>query len=397
MNVTKITDKIHYIGVNDRTTPRFEALWSLPNGVCYNSYLVDGGDKVAIIDGVETAMASRFIGHIREIIGERKPDYLIINHMEPDHSGAITVLRQEYPDMVIVGNGTTLQMVKGFYGIEENTRLIKDGETLSLGSGVDLQFHLTPMVHWPETMMTFVPQEKVIFTGDAFGCFGALNGAIIDRDMDSDPYFPEMVRYYACIVGRYGQFVQRALNKVGKLDFDTICSTHGPVWRERKDEVMSIYDKLSRYEPLDNGCTIVYGTMYGNMERAAEALAGELAAQGVRPIKMYNAANADLSEMLADVFRHRGLAIASTTYSDGIFPPVREFFEALVTRKVTDREVAFLGSCSWSQQAIKAMQAYFDTLSLTPVDDGISFKHAPTQDSLKEARNLATSLASRLK
>lgn len=396
MKVSRISEHVHYIGVNNRTSNVFEAMWPLPYGVSYNSYLVTGADKSAIIDGVEANYALRHIDHIKELDGGRHPEYLIINHMEPDHSGAIRMLRSAFPDITIVGNAQTLAMVKGFYGVDTNTLTVKDGDTLSLGDGTTLRFTLTPMVHWPETMMTYIEEEKILFTGDGFGCFGALNGAVVDTDMNTDHYFPEMVRYYSNIVGKYGQFVQRALKKFENVEIGTICPTHGPVWRSRIAEVVSIYDKLSKYEPLDNGVTIVYGSMYGNTEAMAETAAEALAEAGIRDIAVHNASMADLSFVLADIFRHRGLVIASPTYSDSLFPPIRSVMEAIVTRGVKNRDIMMVGSCSWAQQAVKVMSGYLDSINSSCIVDPMAIKHAPTAEQVEQCREAARALARKL-
>lgn len=396
MNIAKISDSVYYIGVNDRTTRRFEGLWPLPYGVSYNSYVVAGADKVAVIDGVETGHALMQIDHIKALLGGRCPDYLVINHMEPDHSGAIRVLRQAYPDITIVGNSITASMVKGFYGIGCNMLEVKDGDTLSLGGGVDLSFHMTPMVHWPETMMTYLASEKVLFSGDAFGCFGALNGAVIDSDMNTAAYFPEMVRYYSNIVGKYGTYVQRALSKLAALEISAICPTHGPVWRSQIKEVVGLYDRLSRYEPLDNGVTVVYGSMYGNTERMAEAAAAALAQRGVRDIAVHNVSHAELSDIIADIFRHRGLVIASPTYSATLFPPVASVIDAIVTRGVKNRSVALMGSFTWAQQAAKTMEGRLGEAGITPVVPPVVVKQAPSEESLEEIRRMADALADTL-
>lgn len=246
MAITEILPGIHYVGVNDRTTTRFEALWSLPMGVSYNAYLV-AGEKIALIDTVEESFGSRLEANIREAIGERKIDYLVVNHMEPDHSSSIAALRRIYPDIEIVGNAKTLQMIEGFYGIAGGTVEVKEGDTLDLG-GKTLSFHMIPMVHWPETMVTWCAGDRTLFSGDAFGTFGALDGGITDSQVETDRYWDEMRRYYACIVGKYGGPVQKALQKVRTLPVGTICSTHGPVWQRQIAKVLDIYDRLSRYE-----------------------------------------------------------------------------------------------------------------------------------------------------
>lgn len=396
MNVSQISDHIHYIGVNDRTLHLFEALWPLPYGVSYNSYLVTGADKSAIIDGVELAHAPQQIAHIREILGDRNPDYLVINHMEPDHSGAISLLRREFPGITIVGNAQTLAMVKGFHGITDGVMAVRDGDRLPLGDDATLVFHLTPMVHWPETMMTRLEEEAALFAGDAFGCFGALSGAVVDTDMDTDRYFPEMVRYYSNIVGKYGVFVQRALKKLSEVELKTICPTHGPVWRSRLQEVVELYDRLSRYEPLDNGVTVVYGSMYGNTEMAVEEVTRALAAGGVRNIAVHNASVSTLSDILADIFRHRGLIIASPTYSEGVFPPVRAVVDALAVRGMKNRLLGMVGSHTWAQQAIKGMESGIGTCDFEQVATAVNVKHAPDADRLAECRAMGAEMATRL-
>lgn len=397
MTSSAVTEKVRYIGVNDRTTHLFESMWPIPFGVSYNSYLVVGEEKVAVVDGVEASRALEQIRHIRAVLGDdRQPDYLIINHMEPDHSGAIALMRQAFPGITIVGNAQTINMIEGFYAVCGNMLAVKDGDRLSLGPATTLRFHLTPMVHWPETMMTYLEEECVLFSGDAFGCFGALNGAVVDKDMSTERYFPEMERYYSNIVGKYGKFVQRALAKLDGVDIGTICSTHGPVWRERATEVVSLYDRLSRYEPLDNGVTVVYGSMYGNTARLAETAAETLAEAGVREIEVFNAAVTDLSYILSAVFRHRGVVIASPTYSDGIFPPVAAAVEAIARRNIANREVLLMGTHTWAHHATNEMKRVLDPCSLSFAADPVIAKQAPGATELEQARAAALALASRL-
>ncbi|MDE6287027.1 MAG: FprA family A-type flavoprotein, partial [Muribaculaceae bacterium] len=364
-----------------------------PLGVSYNSYLVTGSRGVAVVDGVELSHAAEQIRAVKEILGsDRRPDYLVINHMEPDHSGGIEMLRREWPELKITGNATTLKMVEGFYGLAGDVLAVKDGDTLDLG-GTTLRFTLTPMVHWPETMMTLLEEEGVLLSGDAFGCFGALNGAVVDRDMDTDRYFPEMVRYYGCIVGRYGQFVQRALARLKGVDVKMLCSTHGPVWTERAAEVIGLYDRLSRYEPLDDGVTVVYGSMYGHTERMAEAIAGELARQGVRRISVLNAALAGEDRIIAEAFTHKGLVVAAPTYSDGLFPPVERALRALALRKLSGRKVLLAGSHSWAQQAVKVMGSLLEGCDVVQPAEPVTALQAPGEAELEACREAARALA----
>ena len=266
----EIKDNIYYVGVNDRNKELFEGLWPLPNGVSYNSYLIVD-EKVCLVDTVEVDFFMPYIKNIKEILGDRNIDYLVVNHMEPDHSGAIELIRKYYPDIQLVANKKTFGMIDGFYGIKDNTLEVKNGSQLNLGKHV-LNFVLTPMVHWPETMVTLDTTSNVLFSGDAFGCFGALNGGIIDDQINCDTFWLEMVRYYSNIVGKYGVPVQNALKKLQGVKLDYICSTHGPVWHEYIGKVIDIYDRLSRYE-TEEGMVICCGTMYGNTERMTEVIA----------------------------------------------------------------------------------------------------------------------------
>lgn len=391
MNIKQISETILYTGVNDRTTALFEALWPIPQGVSYNSYIVTGSEKYALIDGVEASHALELVDHIREMVADRTPDYLVINHMEPDHSGAIRVLRDEFPDLTIVGNAQTIAMIKGFYGVDGNMLAVRDGDVIDLG-GRTLRFVLTPMVHWPETMMTYVPEEKALFSGDAFGCFGALRGAVVDEDMDTAPYYPEMERYYADIVGKYGVYVQRALMKLDGVELGMICPTHGPVWRSEIGKVVDLYDRLSRYE-AEEGVTIVYGSMYGNTAAAAEAVASRLASEGVRKIAVHDAAHSHLSYILADIFRYRGLIVAAPTYSGTLFPPVEALMEAVRTRGLSSRMIGVIGSCTWAPQAHKSLASYAESIGMKLVVEPVSFKHAMDQATLAQCETLADKMA----
>ena len=346
----KITDTIFYVGVNDRVTHLFERLWSLRRGVSYNSYVI-ADEKVAVVDTVEVAYASAFIQNIEKAAGGRPVDYLIVNHMEPDHSGSIAALRQRYPQMKIVGNAKTLQMINGYYGISENLLEVSDGDTLSLGSET-LTFYLAPMVHWPETMVTYGTAAKILFSGDAFGCFGALDGGVTDEELAFEDYYDEMVRYYACIVGKYGAPVQKALQKLAPLPIEIIAATHGPVWKRSIDKVVAVYDRLSRYA-AQPGVVVAYGSMYGNTAGLCEEIACRLREKGVEKIKIYDLSSADISEVLRDIFLYRGLVVASPTYNNELFPPVRELLEKISERTVKDRLFGFAGSYTWASAALK--------------------------------------------
>ena len=260
-----ISEKVRYVGVNDHTKVIFEGMWPLPFGVSYNSYLVVD-EKVALIDTVEAGFEKEYIGNIRSQIGERKIDYLVVNHMEPDHSSLIAAVREHYPDIRILTSAKAVPMIKGYYGLADNIHAVKDGESISLGKS-SLTFYMAPMVHWPETMVTYLADEKTLFSGDAFGTFGAVDGGILDSgahlcgwlDKSENSFAEfrdEMTRYYSNIVGKYGQTVQAALRKLSGLQIERICSTHGPVWEKHAADVVGYYDMLSRYEAPEKGVCI---------------------------------------------------------------------------------------------------------------------------------------------
>jgi len=392
MNITEIQPGIRYVGVNDRTTTRFEALWPLPAGVSYNAYLAIG-EQVALIDTVEQHFGGRLFENIRREIGDRPVDFLVIDHMEPDHSSSIGALRQHYPGIKIVSNAKALQMAEGFYGIGADTIEIKEGDTLDLG-GLTLTFFMTPMVHWPETMVTWCPQRRTLFSGDAFGCFGALDGGIADSQLDPQRYWDEMRRYYASIVGKYGAPVQKALQKVRSLDPATICPTHGPVWQQQTARVLDLYDRMSRYEG-EPGTVIAYGSMYGNTEAMAERIARHLAQAGEREIAVHNLSYADPSFVLRDIFRYDTLVVGGPTYNGGLFPPVAQLLEMIASRAIPRRRFAFFGSFCWAGCAVRNMADFAQRMKWQPLADGVEMKQGFTDSADEACRTLARSIARR--
>lgn len=391
----QLTGQIYYVGVNDRNTPLFEGMWSLPHGVTYNSYLIVD-EKVALIDTIEISFLNHFLDKIRNILGDRPIDYLIINHMEPDHSGAIEVIKQLYPEIIIVGNKQTSSMVEGFYSKPAHELIVADGDTLSLGRH-KLQFILTPMVHWPETMMTYDATEKVLFSGDGFGCYGTLNGAVADSQFNTDFYIDEMIRYYATIVGKYGSPVQKALAKLSHLDIQIICSTHGPVWMERVAEIVALYDRLSRSD-TDEGVVIAYASMYGNTEQLAEEIAAELSLAGVRNILIHKINKGDSSLILRDIFKYKGLIIGGTTYCGTIHPDLETFLEKLAVRDLKNHYVGCFGSFSWAGQTAKRLKAWVeDRPALELVEPVVELKQGRLADTAAAVKELAQAMAKKLK
>lgn len=374
----KISERIYYVGLNDDAKTLFEGLWPLPYGVSYNSYIV-ADSKVALIDTVEHGFEDEFLANINEALGDRGIDYLIVNHMEPDHSSLITDMLQRYPEMKIVGNAKTLPMLQGYYGTPaERVIVVKEGDSIDLGS-CSLSFHMIPMVHWPETMVTWLAEENTVFSGDAFGTFGAVNEEVVDSEGTFESFRDEMMRYYSNIVGKYGTPVQSALKKLSGLEVKRICSTHGPVWEKSVPEVVALYDSMSRYE-VERGVCIAYGSMYGNTAAAAEALAEELRRQGV-PCAVHDLAGnvnpgLGLSGALRDVFKYDTIVAASPTYNNGIFPPVETFMKALQARLIKGRRFYALGSYTWAGSSVNLLNSFAESLGFDVLAPGLSFPQA---------------------
>lgn len=390
----QITNNIYYVGVNDRNKYRFEGLWPLPQGVSYNSYII-ADEKVCLIDTVEADFFMQYIENIREAIGDRKIDYLVINHMEPDHSGSIALIRQYYPEIKLVGNKKTFGMVKGFYGLDDELVEIKNGDVLDLGNH-KLTFVMIPMVHWPETMVTLDTTTNTLFSGDAFGCFGALNGGIIDSQINCDDFWLEMVRYYSNIVGKYGTPVQNALKKLADVKLDYICSTHGPVWHEHISRVIGMYDKMSRYE-TEPGLVICYGTMYGNTERAAEVIAKAASEAGVKNIVMHNVSKSHHSYIIRDVFRYKGLIVGAPTYNGGLYHEMDVLLSELANRDIKNHLLGYFGSFTWASKAVDKIGEWNENgLKFDVVGQPVEIKQSLDADTKEQCIALGKAMAASL-
>lgn len=391
----KLTDNIYYIGVNDRTTALFEGLWPLPAGVSYNSYLIDD-EKTAVIDCVGPEFFEEHLANMRSVLGNRTVDYIVVNHMEPDHSGALALFRQFYPQARIVGNKKTISMLEGYYSIDgADCIAVADGTTLELGRHT-LSFHLVPMVHWPETMVTYDSTSGTLFSGDAFGCFGALNGTALDTGTDIEPYFPEMRRYYSNIVGKYATPVQNALKKLAAINIKMICPTHGPVWTEAAGRVIAEYDRMSRYEAAE-GAVVVYASMYGNTRQMAEEVARGLSEAGIKKIVVHDAARTPLSFILSDIFTYKGLAIGATTYNGDVNPAVKAVLEAVKLREVKHRAMAAFGSFTWAGKAAKTISDFADNMGYTQPVHAVEMKQGFNPAAAKSCRTLGKALGEAIK
>ena len=383
----KISERIYSVGVNDSDKVLFEGLWPLPYGVSYNSYLVVD-EKVALIDTVEAGFEEEFLDNIHAAIGNKAIDYLVVNHMEPDHSSLVGYMLERYPELKIVANPKTVPMLQGYYGTPKDKILVMaDGESLSLG-GATLSFHMIPMVHWPETMVTWFAEEQTVFSGDAFGTFGVVGEDIVDSEETFELYRDEMIRYYSNIVGKYGTPVQSALKKLAVLPVAKICSTHGPVWEKNVAEVVGLYDKLSRYE-VERGVCIVYGSMYGNTAAAADSLAMEFESRGipcvVHDLAGNNAGELGISGAIRDAFKYDTIIAGSPTYNNGIFPPVETFMKALKSRLIKGRRFYAFGSYTWAGSSVNQLNALAQEMEFELLGSGTPFAQAYSREKFNAA------------
>jgi flavorubredoxin len=389
----KINDFLYYIGVNDRQTQLFENQWPLERGVSYNSYVIKS-TKTALLDTVKITKVDDFVTKLKEVLEGRDLDYLVIHHMEPDHSGAIETIIDLYPNVKLVGNKKTFELLENFYDVKDNLVLVGDFDTLDLGE-VSLKFVKTPMVHWPESMVSYEEKSGILFSQDAFGGFGALDGTIFDDEINWDLYKSETRRYYSNIVGKFSKQVQAALKKLADFKINMVCPVHGPVWRENPDKIIECYDKWSKQETQD-GAVIVYGTMYGNTEMMAEAIARRLAERGVKNIKMFDVSKTHKSYILNEIWEYKALILGSCTYNNDLFPLMSDLVNVLKMNKLQNRVVAVFGSYSWSGGALKALKEFRDASAMDIVETTVETKSAPSKDDYMVLRQIADEVADKL-
>ena len=394
MKPIPITESVYWIGENDRETDYFEALWPLPYGISYNSYaIVD--DKVALVEAVKKNFLPNFVDRIRQILKDGKQvDYLIINHMEPDHSGAVKILPEIFPRLQIIGNKKTAEMLSGFFGFRENVRTVADGDTLDLGRH-RLSFHLTPMVNWPETMMTYDETDKILFSGDAFGGFGALGGTIFDDEVDRSYFESETLRYFSNIIARYSGMVLKAIDKVAGLDIRVVAPSHGPIWRAKPRQIIEDYARWSRNE-TEPGVVIAYGSMYGHTETLADTIARALAEKGVPKVYVHNVTHSHASYIIRDIWRCKGLILGSPTYNTMIFPLMDYLVRLLENKMIKDRLLGIFGSHSWGGGAVKGLREFAERGKWELVEPVVEVKHAPMEEDLEQCRLLGENMAKAL-
>lgn len=380
-----ITNDIKYVGVNDHEIDLFEGQFTVPNGMAYNSYVITD-EKTAVMDTVDARFTAEWLGNIESVLGGRKPDYLVVQHMEPDHSANIVNFLTAYPEATVIANSKTLTMMKNFfdYDFDGKVQLVEDGSSISLGRH-ELTFVFAPMVHWPEVMFTYDKADKVLFTADGFGKFGALD---VDEEWDC-----EARRYYFGIVGKYGAQVQSVLKKAAVLDINIICPLHGPVLSEDLGHYIEKYDIWSSYKPESEGVMIAYTSVYGHTKKAAERLADMLRAKGCPKVVVTDLAREDIAEAIEDAFRYGKLVLATTTYNSDIFPFMKHFIDGLTERGYRDRTIGLIENGSWAPVAAKVMRDKFaSSKNITILETTVRIKSALNAESEAQLAQLADEL-----
>jgi len=379
-----ISERIKYVGVTDREIDLFEGQYSVPEGITYNSYLIKD-EKIAVMDSVDKAFLDEWLGNIDAALEGAEPDYLVVQHMEPDHSANVKAFLENYPSAKVVSSAKAFSMMKNFFGTDFRDRqvVVSEGDKLSLGAG-ELTFVTAPMVHWPEVIMSYYDVERTLFSADGFGRFGSADPSVDWAD--------EARRYYIGIVGKYGAQVQAVLKKAAGLDIERICSLHGPVLSENLGYYLDLYDKWSKYEPEEDAVTIAYTSVYGNTGEAVRLLADELCRGGAK-VAVHDLARCDMAAAVADAFRYSKLVLATTTYNADIFPHMREFINHLTERGFKKRTLAFIENGSWAPMATKVMRSMLESAKdINYLDTGVKILSAVSPANIDEIKALAAEL-----
>lgn len=385
MKDTTVTDSILYIGADDRDLDLFESQYIIPNGVSYNSYVIMD-EKIAVMDTVDARRTEEWLNNLEKALDGRTPDYLIVSHMEPDHAANIERLVQKYPEMKVVGNPKTFPMIAQFFDMDLSQRsvVVKEGDTLNLGKH-ELQFFMAPMVHWPEVMVTYEKSEKILFSADGFGKFGAL-------DAEED-WACEARRYYFNIVGKYGVQVQALLKKAATLDIAMICPLHGPILKENLGYYIDKYNTWSSYEPEDDGVLVAYASIHGNTAKAAEKMKEILEAKGAAKVAITDLSRDDMAEAVEDAFRYDKVVLAAATYDGGVFPCMEDFLHHLKSKNYQKRKVALIENGSWGPMAAKTMKGILEEMKeITICEKSVTIKSAMKQEDVAQMEELADEL-----
>lgn len=393
MPAVSIKPDIYWVGVNDRITDLFEGLWPISKeGVSYNSYLIDD-EKTAIIDLMKSFKGDEYFAQVDEITDVSKIDYIIINHMEPDHSGLLRTLRRISPDVTLIGTAKTKKLLEDFFSIKDNVKVVNDGDTLSLGKR-SLQFFMTPFLHWPETMMTYEPSERILFSCDAFGGYGAIRGAIFNDGCDNIEFYEkEALRYYVNIVANYSPRVLSAIEKLADIPVDVIAPSHGLIWREKPSHIVDLYKKWAECATgeTEPGVTLVYGSMYGNTEVVMNAVAQGISEAGL-PVEIFDSGRTHVSYILPSLWTKRGVIIGAPTYEVSLFPPMADVLNMAVRKRIKNKKAAYFGSYGWSGGALREMQEIIKPLKWD-LTDTFEFIGAPTEKDIRRAEELGARFA----
>lgn len=396
-NVKKINEDLYWIGASDRRLALFENIYPIPRGVSYNSYVILDEQNV-LLDTVDKSVSGQFFENLEHVLGERKLDYIIVNHMEPDHCAALRAVLERHPESQIVCTAAAKKMIGQFFGpaMEARAQEVRDGISVMLGRHI-LSFHTAPMVHWPETMVTYDRTSETLFSADAFGTFGALDGNLFADQVDFEKdLMDEARRYYSNIVGKYGAPVQALLQKAAGLKLQRICPLHGPVWRRDLGVFLDKYQKWSTYTPEEKGVVIAYASIYGNTELACQALANALSEEGVRDIRMYDVSVTDSSEILSEAFRRSHLVLASVTFNGGLFPNMEKLLLELRSHGLKNRTVALIENGTWAPVSGRKMQELLSGMAVTVLDQKITLSSTLKQGQLAEIRTLAKTIAQQI-
>ncbi len=380
-----ISDSILYVGVDDKTLDLFESQYVIPNGVSYNSYVILD-EKITVMDTVDARKTEEWLANVEEALQGKEPTYLVVSHLEPDHAASIQVLAEKYPNMKIIGNAKTFAMIPQFFSVDLTDRMVtvKEGDTVELGTHT-LQFFMAPMVHWPEVMVAYEQSEKILFSADGFGKFGALD--------TEEAWTCEARRYYFNIVGKYGAQVQALLKKAATLDIQMICPLHGPILKEDLGYYIGKYDVWSKYEPEDEGVFIAYASIHGNTAKAAKKLAEMLEEKGAKRVAIADLARDDMAEAVEDAFRHDKLVLASATYDGGLFPCMEDFLLHLKAKSYQKRTVALMENGSWAPMAAKKMTAILETMKeITICEPVVTIKSTMNEANLQTMEELVEKL-----
>lgn len=391
----EMMEDIYYIGVNDRETYLFENMWPLENGVSYNSYLIRD-EKNTLLDAVKITKVDSFLDKIEEALEGEELHYFVVHHMEPDHSGSIREVLTKYPNVQLIGNKKTREMLKEFYRLEpENFIEVAEGDEISLGKRT-LKFFMTPMVHWPESMVSYEINSKILFSQDAFGGFGALSGPIFDDEINWNFYESETRRYYSNIVGKFSKQVQGVLKKLEGLDIKMICPVHGPVWRTNPGKIVEEYTKWSNYETED-GVVIVYGSMYGNTALMAESVARHLAEAGIMNVRIFDVSKTHASHILSEMWKYKGVILGSCSYNNGLYPPMQNLVNIIESNKIKNHVLGVFGTFAWSGGGVKVLKAFGEKEDFDFIDYTVESKCASTSEDLNNLKVIADEMAKRLR